>query len=144
MIFHAFGKTDPQGSGSASPVTVIHLPESGAKEVTVGGQVLSVDPSGVVFDRTSYSVGGPAMSLRSNIISLIPASTSEEAPGDEYDDIPVPGSGVKEVTIGGQVVSIGPSGIVLDGTTYSVGGPRYKFTWRCRLFGARIHERKSE
>ena len=123
LILNAFGKTDPQGSGSASPVIEIQLPESSTKKVTVGGQVLSVDPSGVVFDQTSYSIGGPAISLSSNIISLIPASTGEEAPGDEYDEIPVPRSGVKEVTVGGQVVSISPSGIVLDGTSYSVGGP---------------------
>ena len=123
LIFNAFGKSDPQSTGSASPVTVIHLPESGTEEVTVGGQVLSVYPSGVVFDRTSYSIGGPALSLSSNIVSLLPASTSEEAPGVEHDEIPVPESGVKEVTVGGQVVSISPSGIFLNGISYSVGGP---------------------
>ena len=126
LILDAFGKTDPSGSGSATRVIVIHLPESSTKEVTVGGQVLSVDPSGVVFDRTSYSIDGPAITLSSNIVSLVPAATSQGAPGmpgDEYDEIPVPGSGVKEVTVGGQIVSISPSGIVFDGTSYSVGGP---------------------
>lgn len=123
LIFGALGKTDPPARGSASPVSVLQLPESGIKEVTVGGQVLTVNPSGVIFDRTSYSIGGPAISLSSTIISLVPASTSGEAPGNGYEEIPVPGSGVREVTVGGQVISISPSGVVLDGTSYSVGGP---------------------
>ena len=123
LILGALGKSDPPARGSANPVSVLQLPESGIKKVTVGGQVLTVNPTGVVFDGTSYSIRGPAISLSSNIISLVPASTSEESSGKGYDEIAVPGSGVRGITVGGQVISISPSGIVLDGTSYPAGGP---------------------
>ena len=130
LIFSALGKTDPQASGSANPVNIIQVPGSGIKEVTVAGQVLSVSPSGVVVDGSSYSLGGPAISLPGGVVSLVPASTAGEAPEKENLIVPVPGpdSGIKKVTVGGQVLSISPSGIILDGKSYSVGGPAITFS----------------
>ena len=123
LIFSALGKTAPPASGNADPVSIVQVPRSGIKEVTVGGQILLISPSGVILGGKTYSIGGPAISLSSGVISLISASSSGEAPQNEDYILPVPASGVKELTVGDQVLSISPSGASLDGTLYSVGGP---------------------
>ena len=119
LIFGTLGKTDPQASGSADPVNIIQVPRSSIKKVTVAGQVLSINPSGIVVDGSSYSVGGQGLSLPGGVVSLVPIFKGEEAPANANSlvRIPVPESGVKEV------LSISPSGVVLDGSSYSVGGP---------------------
>ena len=49
--------------------------------------------------------------------------SSESVTVDPAHMIPVPGSGIEEVTVGGQVLSISHSGVYISGTSYSPQGP---------------------
>ena len=84
-IFSALGHGGPQSSGSgiADPTHIISVPGSGIEAVTVGGQVLSISPSGVYLSGTSYSPQGPAITLSSGVFSLISTFPAREASDED-------------------------------------------------------------
>ena len=73
------------GKANEDKYQIIPVPGSGVKQLTVGHQILSISPSGAFFDGTSYSVGGPAISIPGAVVSLAPTSTIEGTPGLDDD-----------------------------------------------------------
>lgn len=88
FVSGALGKSDHQSSGSGGSKDLTHIipvPESGIEEVTVGGQILSVSPSGLYLSRTSYSPGGPAITVSDSVISLVSNFPAAEAAAPNAD-----------------------------------------------------------
>jgi len=70
IIYNAFGKPGAQTGGDTK---FIPLPPSGVQEVTtMGNQVLSMDSSEIELDGSTYSAGGPAMTVLGSVLTLIP------------------------------------------------------------------------
>ena len=124
FIFGAVGKSNPRtsGSGSADLTHIIPVPESGIEQVTVGGQILSISPSGLYLSRTSYSPGGPAITLSDGVISLVSASAEEAANPDGGPPTNSQPSTPNVETIAGQDVISNTSGVYVAGSRLSPGG----------------------
>ena len=126
FTFGALENSDhqPSGSGGSADLThIIPVPESGIEEVTVGGQILSIGPSGLYLSRTSYSPGGPAITLSDAVISLVSTLPAEEAATPDGD----PPSNSQPFTpsvqtIAGQDVVSNTSGVYVAGFSLSPGG----------------------
>lgn len=123
FTFGALGKGDHQASGSAGDLThIIPVPVSGIEEVTVGRQVLSIGPSGLYLSRTSYSPGGPAITLSDGVISLVSTSPAKEAATP--DGVPPTNNQPftpSVQTIAGQDVVSNTSGVYIAGLSLSPG-----------------------
>ena len=146
LIFNALGKDDPQPNGNVDPVNTVPVPASGVHQVIIGGQILSISPSGVIFDGTLYSAGGPAISFPGGVVSLV--SISATGKGSAHDDdfptteesfassaqktadptlvsdpsgLVIAGSslfpGGRPITVSGTVISLGPSSILAVGSS---------------------------
>ena len=126
FLFDALGKGDHQNSGDSGSTGLTHIipvPESGIEEVTVGGQVLSIGPSGLYISRTSYSPGGPAITLSDGVISLVSASPTEKAATPDGDPPTNNQPFTLSVqTIAGQDVVSNRSGVYVAGSSLSPGG----------------------
>ena len=87
FILNALQKSDPQlgGGGNADPTPIIPVPASGTAKVTLGGQILSINPSGVYLSGTSYSPEEPPITLPGGgLFSLVSTSpVREESTPDE-------------------------------------------------------------
>lgn len=125
FVFKALGKNDPQpnGSNNADPTHIIPVPRSGIEEVTAGGQVLSINPSGIYLSGTSYSLGGPAITLSGAVFSLVSTSpageaitSNEDPPTDKQPFTP------SVQTIAGHNVVSNTSGVYVAGSSLSPGG----------------------
>ena len=124
-IVSALGKSDPQPNegGNADPTHIIPVPVSGIDEMTVGGQILSIDPFGVYLSGTSYSPQGPAITLPGGVFSLVSTAPTQEA------NIPNEDSPMKiqpftpsVQTIAGHDVVSNMSGVYVAGSSVSPGG----------------------
>ncbi len=124
-ISSALGKSDPQPNegGNADPTHIIPVPVSGIEEMTVGGQILSIDPFGVYLSGTSYSPQGPAITLPGGVFSLVSTAPAQEA------NIPNEDSPMKNQpftpsvqTIAGHDVVSNISGVYVAGSSVSPGG----------------------
>ena len=124
-IFGTPGMIDPQTSksGNVDPIHIIPVPGSGIEEVTVGGQVLSVNPSGVYLSGTSYSPEGPAITLSGGVFSLVSNSPTEETtiPDEDPPTNNQPFSPSVQILAGHSVVS-NTSGVYVAGSSLSPGG----------------------
>ena len=126
FTFGALENSDHQASGSDSSADLTHIipvPESGIKEVTVGGHILSIGPSGLYLSKTSYSPGGPAITLSGGVISLVSTLPAEEA-AIPYGDPPSNHQPFTPSvhTIAGQEVVTNTSGVYVAGLSLSPGG----------------------
>ena len=125
FILNAHGKSDPQliGSGNADPTHIIPVPASGIDEVTLGGQILAISPSGVYLSGTSYSPEGPAITLPDGVFSLVSTSAVREATTPDEDpsvnDHPFTPS---VQTIAGHNVISNASGVYVAGSSLLLGG----------------------
>ena len=125
FILNPLGKSDPQliGSGNADPTHIIPVPASGIDEVTLGGQILAISPSGVYLSGTSYSPEGPAITLPGGVFSLVSTSPVREATTLDEDpslkDHPFTPS---VQTIAGHNVVSNTSGVYVAGSSLSPGG----------------------
>ena len=123
LIYNAFGKSGPQIGGIAQSVKSVSPPTAGVQKISIGGgQILSVDPSGLVLEGSKYSVGGPAMTLSKNIYTIIPQHKSGNSASNEDDGL------IKSVTpfpntlvIAGQTVVPNPTGLVIAGSSVLPG-----------------------
>ena len=125
IIYSAFGKSGPANGGIENEVHTITVPTAGTQELTIGGgQVLSVDPSGVNFEGTTYSVGGPAVTLSNNVYTLIPQYGSDNSASNDDDDTAFygPPPAPDTLTIAGHTVMPNPTGMVIAGSSVSPGG----------------------
>lgn len=125
FIFSALGKSDPKPSGgrSANPVHLIPVPGSGVEGITVGGQILSISPSGIYLSGTSYSPGGPAITISGSAFSLVSYPPAIEAPTPEEDPPADNQPFIPSVqTIAGQTVVSNTSGVYVAGSSLSPGG----------------------
>ena len=131
FVADALGKSDPQasGSGSADPTHIIPVPVSGVDEVTVGNQILSINPSGVYLSGTSFSPGGPAITLSGGVFSLVSTSPvldnspiqDATAPDEKSPVNNEPFTPVVQTIAGHSVVS-NSSGVYVAGSSLSPGG----------------------
>lgn len=125
FIFSALGKSDPKpsGSGNADPIKLVPVPGSGVEQVTVDGQVLPINPSGIYLSGTSYSPGGPAITLSGGAFSLVSYSPAREATTPE-EDPPTDNQPIipSAQTIAGQTVVSNTSGVYVAGSSISPGG----------------------
>ena len=125
FILNTLRKSGPQliGSDNADPTHIISVPASGIDEVTLGGQVLTLSPSGVSLSGTSYSPEGPAITLPGVVFSLVStspvweATTPDEDPS--MDDHPFTPS---VQTIAGHNVVSNASGVYVAGSSLLPGG----------------------
>ena len=124
-IFNAAGQTDPQavGSDNADPTHIIPIPESGFVQVTVGGAILTISPSGLYLDGISYSPGGSAATLSGSVFSLVSSFPPKEATNAD-DDPPMNNQAFtpSTQTLAGHVVVSNASGVYVAGSSLSPGG----------------------
>ncbi len=124
IIYNAFGKSEPGVGGIANEINTISLPTAGVQRVSIGGgQILSVDPSGVKFEGKTYSIGGAAMTLSDSIYTFVAQHESgNNAANDDQnfaDSIP---AAPDTLTIAGQTVVPNPTGMVIAGSRVLPGG----------------------
>ena len=123
IIYNAFGRSGPRLDGGTKEIKTFSLPTAGKQKVSIdGGQVFSVDPSGLVFDRTKYSAGGPAMTLSDNTYTVIPQHESG-ASATNGDDSPAesPASFPTTLIIAGQKVVPNPTKLIIAGSSVFPG-----------------------
>lgn len=124
-ILSALGKSNsqPDGSKNADPTHIIPVPGSGIEEVTLGGQILSVSPSGIYLSGTSYLPGGPAITLSDVVFSLVSTSPTGEATTPDENASENNHHFIPSVqTIAGQNVVSNTSGVYVAGSSLSPGG----------------------
>lgn len=128
FISSAFGKGGPQPGAEdvTPPIQTTPVPESGVEGKAVGGQILSISPSGVYLSGTSYSPGGPAITLSSGVFSLVATFPAKDAttPEDPEDDPPRNNQpfAPSVQTIAGHIVVSNTSGVYVAGSSLSAGG----------------------
>lgn len=124
IIYNAFGKSRPDVGGIENNVNTISVPTAGVQEVSIGGgQVLSVDPSGVRFEGKMYSVGGSAMTVSNSIYTLVPQHDSENSyKNDDSSPIDSPPPAPDTLTIAGHTVVPNPAGMDVAGSSILPGG----------------------
>ena len=123
LIYNPFGKYGPQIGGIAQTVKSVSLPTAGVQKVSIGGgQILSIDPSGLELEGNKYSVGGPAMTLSNNIYTIVPQFKSGNSASNEEDSFvksaaPFPDT----LVIAGQTVVPNPTGFAIAGSSVFPG-----------------------
>ena len=123
LIYNAFGKYGPDIGGIAQTVKSISFPTADIQKVSIGGgQILSVDPSGLVLEGNKYSVGGPTMTLSNNIYTIGPQLKSGNSASNEEDSliksaVPFPNT----LVIAGQTVLPNPTGFDIAGSSVFPG-----------------------
>lgn len=83
-----------------------------------------MSPSGVELDRSTYSAGGPPMTISGSVYTLVPHpdnndSVAGDDPSNQAGDSPL---ATNPLTIAGHTVVPNPSGIVIDGSSLVPGG----------------------
>lgn len=128
IIYSALGGSGPQDSQQRTEVTsetnMITLPSSNTQQITtVESHVLSIDPSGIAFEGITYSPGGPAMTLSSNLFTLVAHPNSNDIlASDGLDsqasDLPLTPT---PLVVGSHTLVSNPSGVIIDGHTLLPG-----------------------
>ena len=125
FILNTLGESGSQliGSGNADPTYIIPVPASDIDEVTLGGQILTLRPSGVYLSGTSYSPEGPAITLPGSVFSLISTAPVRGAntPDEDLSMKHHPFTPSVQTIAGYSVVS-NTSGVYVDGSSLLPGG----------------------
>ena len=119
LIYNAFGESGPQIGVTAKTVKSIPLPTAGIQKISIGGgQLLSIDPSGLVFEGSKDSVGRPAMTLSNNIYTIVPQHKSVHSASNEDDGlIKSAALFANTLVIADQTVVPNPTGFVIAGSS---------------------------
>ena len=124
-ISNVLGNSNSQSgeSGSVDPTHIIPVPGYGIEEVTFGGQIISISPSGVYLSGTSYSPGGPPITLSGGVFSLVSTSPVGEAIKSDEDPPTNDQPFAPTIqTIEGQTVVSNTSGVYVAGLRVTPGG----------------------
>jgi len=94
----------------------------GGGAITVGGQVVSIAPDGIVIDETTHSFTPQGTPAPGALVTLSDGTVYSVAQNEPVilGSKTISAGGIA-ATVGGQVVSIAPNGIVVDGTTKQFG-----------------------
>ena len=112
IIYNALGRSGGGATDSNNKINTLTIPSSGDQDVKIPGdnQVMSIQPSNIVLDGTTYSAGGPVLTLSDSIFTIVPQpGPLESAPlanNDPKNNL-TPDSDT--LTIAGQPVVINPS-----------------------------------
>lgn len=110
IIYNAFGKAGHQNGEITNEVKTITLPVAGVQKVSIGGgQILSIDSSGLILEGKKYSVGGPAVTLSNNVYTIIPSNGDDSL-------IKRPSSSPDTLVIAGQTVAPNPTALIIAGS----------------------------
>jgi len=125
IIYNALGRIEPQVGGNTNEASKISPPPSGVQQVTIhGSDVLSINPSEVELERTTYSAGGPTVTILNSVFTLIPQpkvndNIANNEPNDSTDSLP---PALDALTLAGHTLVPNPSAVVIDGSTLLAGG----------------------
>ena len=132
IIYNALGGSGPQDTGQRSEATSetnkITLPSYNTQQVTtVESHVLSIDASDIAFEGITYSPGGPAMTLSSNIFTVVPHSDSDHGLANDgfngqVSNLPMAST---PLVVGGHTLVPNPSGVIIDGHTLHPGSSAF-------------------
>ena len=112
IIYNALGRFEGGATDSANRINTLTIPSSGDQAVNIpgGSQVMSIKPSDIVLDATTYSAGGPVMTLSDSIFTIVPqpepVDSASNANNNPKNSIP---SDSDPLTIAGQPIVINPS-----------------------------------
>ena len=125
IIYNTFGKSAPNNSGIETKVNTITIPTTKTQKLTIGGgRVISIDPSGMNFEGTTYSIGRPAITLLNKVYTLIPQYGSDNDTSNDNDNTgfyslpPAPNTFI----IAGYTIVPNLIGIVIAGSSVLPGG----------------------
>ena len=110
IIYNALGKSE--GGTTDSNINTLMMPSSGEQYVNIpsGNQVMSIEPSDIVLGGTTYSAGGPVMTLSDSIFTIVPQpeplDSASVANNDPNNNIPPEAD---PLTVAGQPIVINPS-----------------------------------
>ena len=128
IIYNAFGGSGPQSSGQwsedTSETNIMTLPASISQLITtIDSHVLAINPSDLAFDGTTYSPGGPAMTLSSNLFAFVPNTGSDDKLTSDGSNGQASGllMASTPIVIGGHTLVHSPSGIAIDGQSLQPG-----------------------
>ena len=132
IIYNALGGSGPQDTGQRSEATSetnkITLPSYNTQEVTtVESHVLSIDASDIAFEGTTYSPCGPAMTLSSNLLTIVPHSDSNHGLASDENNGQVSNLPMAStpLVVGGHTLVPNPSGVIIDGHTLHPGSSAF-------------------
>lgn len=126
IIYNALGKSKGGASDSNNRINTLTIPSSGDQYVNIpgGNQVISIEPSGIILGGTTYSAGGPAMTLSDSIFTIVPqpepVDSASVAKNEPNNNIPL---GSDPLTIAGQPIVINPSTPTLNNAIISPNDP---------------------
>ncbi len=126
IIYNALGRSEGGATDSNDRINTLTIPSSGEQYVNIpgGNQVMSVEPSNVVLGGTTYSAGGPVMTLSDSIFTIVPQPGPQDsasvANNDQKNNIPPESD---PLTVAGQPVVINPSTPTLNNAIISPNDP---------------------
>ena len=126
IIYNALGKSEDGATDSNHMINTLTMPSSGEQHINIpgGNQVISIDPSDIVLGGTTYSAGGPVMTLSDSVFTIVlqpePLDSTSVANNDPENNIP-PGS--DPLTVAGQPIVINPSTPTLNNAIISPDDP---------------------
>ena len=126
IIYNALGKSEDGATDPNHMINTLTMPSSGEQYVNIpgGNQVMSIEPSDIVLGGTTYSAGGPVMTLSDSIFTIVPQpeppNSASAANNDPNKNIP-PGS--DPLTVAGQPIVINPSTSILNNAIISPNDP---------------------
>ena len=112
IIYNALGRSEGGATDSHNNINTLTIPSTGDQDVDVPGsnQVISIQPSNIVLDGTTYSAGGPVMTLSDSVFTIVPQPepvySASAANNDPKNNIPLNSD---PLTIAGKPVVINPS-----------------------------------
>ena len=127
IIYNAFGKSGPQDSSTNNNDDAVGSPPVTPDTITIAGQTVVPDPSGMIIGGSSLVPGGSAVTISNTPISLGSSGTlvvgSSTILLPTQSDPPSPPFVTKALTVAGQSFTLNPSAFPIAGTTISAGGP---------------------
>ena len=112
MIYNALGRSGGETTDSTNKINTLTIPSSGDQDVKIpgGNQVMSIQPSNIVLDGTTFSASGPVMTLSDSIFTIVPQPELLESATVASNDPEINSSPEFDpLTIAGQPVVINPS-----------------------------------
>ena len=128
FIYNAFGKDGPQYNPTNDNNDLVDGSAVAAETLTIAGQELVPNPSGMVIGGSTLLPGGSAVTISNTFLSLgtsgifVVGSSTMLLP-TQPEPPSFPPSATKAMTVAGQSFIPNPSAFSIAGTTISAGGP---------------------